>query len=149
MESAFTMLLRAVAARGAYSAPVPSVPENPATEDVRCYGWVEARRRPGTVPPEKGQNLTEIQGLQKPPTKERARSTTSHASQVHTMTKAGFQGDLSEQMLAVLKEPKIHIRVKSGSFNAGVVPFNPVEHGQQMFQLFTFTLASPSLEANT
>ena len=35
------------------------------------------------------------------------------------MTRAGFQGDISEGNFAVLKEPKIHIRVKSGGFKGG------------------------------
>lgn len=35
------------------------------------------------------------------------------------MTRAGFQGDLSEQNFAVLKEPKQHMGVKSGGFKAG------------------------------
>jgi len=35
------------------------------------------------------------------------------------MTRAGFQGDLSEGNFAVLKEQRIHIRVKSGGINDG------------------------------
>lgn len=35
------------------------------------------------------------------------------------MARAGFQSDLSKGKFAVLKEPKIHIKVTSGSFKAG------------------------------
>lgn len=49
MESAFTTLLRAAPAHGAYPTPASSAPVNPETGHVRCYGQAEAWRRQCTA----------------------------------------------------------------------------------------------------